>query len=85
MALTCTDCGLEHDFDNGPDTGECISCGGELVENDEGPVDKSQRLREIMNSTINGLAYARGMSRESVIATLQARGYTIPRQAKRLN
>jgi hypothetical protein len=86
MALTCTDCDLEHDLDESPDIGECVVCGGELVESAHPfPVDKTARLREIMSSTIDTLAKAHDKTRETVITMLTDRGYTIPRQAKRLN
>lgn len=80
MALSCTDCGLEHDFDDAPDIGECIACGGELVEDDQPPVDRAARCREIMSRTIDNLASARGTTREAVLATMAARGYTQPRK-----
>lgn len=82
MALSCTDCGLEHDLDGAPDIGECVCCGGELVEDDQPPVDRAARVREIMGRTIDNLAAVRGTTREAVLATMAARGYTQPRPAK---
>ena len=82
MALSCTDCGLEHDLDEAPDEGICLACGGELVEDDQPPADRVARLKEIMSTTIDNLAAARGTTREAVMATMAAREYVKPRKAK---
>jgi hypothetical protein len=82
VALSCTSCGLEHDLDEAPDIGECLACGGELVEDDQPPVDRAARMREIMGQTIDSLAAARGVPRESVLATMAAREYVKPRKSK---
>lgn len=38
-SLICSKCGLEHDSDLSPDTGECFVCGGLLLEPGEVPLD----------------------------------------------
>ncbi|MBV8068268.1 MAG: hypothetical protein JO270_00085, partial [Acidobacteriaceae bacterium] len=82
MALTCTDCGIEHDLDEAPDIGTCVACGGDLVEDDQPRVDRAARMRELMTETIRNLAAARGVTPEAVMATMAAREYFKPGKAK---
>lgn len=79
MGLTCTDCGLEHDFDRGPDIGTCYHCGGTLVEDDGAKPDRTQMMRDLIEDTVKNLAAARGVTVEAVKATLAARDYVLPR------
>ena len=81
QVLSCTDCGIEHDLDEAPDIGVCIACGGDLVEDDQPPVDRAAIMREIMSKTVDNLAAARGTNRETVLATMAAREYVKPRKS----
>jgi hypothetical protein len=69
MALACADCGVVHDFDMGPDDGECLVCKGPLVEN------KSEREKVVggLERAIVG-AVADGLTATALIRGKAGRG-----------
>lgn len=66
MSLTCSSCGLEHDLDAAPDTGECLACSGLLVEDDGAVPDRVEMMREAMGATVQTLARQRGITVEEM-------------------
>ena len=56
--LVCATCCTAHDFDFAPDTGECIVCGGFLIEDESerGLVGGKVLTRVITDAVTDGLA-----------------------------
>ncbi len=59
--LYCASCDAPHDIDLAPDTGECIICGGPLIEDESerglvGPSARDNLLRESVRGIIQKIA-----------------------------
>ena len=55
--LKCMYCGEEHDLNGHPDTGNCVKCGGALVEGGEDGDDAVKVALEVLG-TIMGISKA---------------------------
>jgi hypothetical protein len=71
MALYCSSCDMPHDIDLSPDTGECIACGGPLIEDETergqvGPSVQAAKLVTAVNDGLLGIAIASGKASRGV-------------------
>jgi hypothetical protein len=69
--LYCASCDAPHDVDLAPDTGECVICGGPLIEDEKergevGPDAVASRMVEVVNDALAGAAVARGTTTRGV-------------------
>lgn len=63
MDLFCKACNAPHDFDEGPDEGICLICGGPLVEDPEErgiAATISEKMVTAVNDGLAAVAVARG-------------------------
>lgn len=65
MALYCERCDMSHDVELAPDTGECVGCGGPLIEDESergevGPQAQARAMVEIVNDGLAAVAIVRG-------------------------
>lgn len=63
--LYCANCKAPHDIDLAPDTGECVICGGPLIEDETergevGPDVVASRMVEAVNDGLMAAVVARG-------------------------
>jgi hypothetical protein len=60
VSLYCSACDAPHDVDLAPDTGECVICGGPLIEDEaeRGEVGPSAVARRLVTTVNDGLAAA---------------------------
>jgi hypothetical protein len=65
MALYCESCDMPHDVELAPDTGECVGCGGPLIEDETergevGPRAQARAMVDVVNDGLMAAAIARG-------------------------
>ena len=71
MPLYCASCDMPHDVDLAPDTGECVGCGGPLIEDETerdevGPSAQARAMVEVVNDGLAATALARGKATRGV-------------------
>jgi hypothetical protein len=71
MSLYCATCDAPHDVDLAPDTGDCVGCGGPLIEDETerelvGPRAQAQAMVEAVNDGLAAVAIARGKAPRGV-------------------
>lgn len=69
--LYCASCDAPHDVDLAPDTGECVACGGPLIEDEVergqvGPQATARAMVEVVNDGLAAAALARGKATRGV-------------------
>jgi hypothetical protein len=57
--LKCRVCKKVHDYDEGPDTGECVDCAGPLAQDDEPELDYTDIMNDLVSDSEFRLKWAR--------------------------